>query len=121
MTNVIKQVKVAKKSILKQMPQKLFLLTAKGIAKERGYDASKLRLSKDGKHKLEYEHNNKWVKFGSKINSDNIRNFYNHYLGNMTLEDAVTKMKNYRKRAYDVMKKTGNIYSPSALSYNILW
>ena len=113
--------KAGKKQILKEIPQKLLLLIAKGIAKERGYDPSKLRLSKDGKHKLEYEHNNKWIKFGRSGYNDFITYMYNHYLGNITYATAVLKMKNYRKRAYSVMKKTGNIYSPASLSYYILW
>ncbi len=113
--------KAGKKPTLKQVPQKLFLLIAKGIAKERGYDPLKLRLSNDGKHKLEYKFNDKWIKFGRVGYKDFITYMFNHHLGNMTYEAAVSKMTNYRKRAYSIMKKSGNIYSPSALSYNILW
>ena len=42
---------------------------------------------------------------------------------NNKIEEGTTKKKytNYRKRAYMVMKKTNNKYSPSSLSYYILW
>ncbi len=109
-----------KKPKFKKISDKLLLHIAKGIAKERGYDASKLKLSKDKIHKLEYYHD-KWIPFGRYGYNDFITYMYNHQLGNMTYDQAVLKMKNYRKRAYATMKKTGNIYSPASLSYYILW
>ncbi len=106
---------------LQQIPNDLFLEIAQKVALKRGYDPSKLRLCNDNIHKLEYNHNDKWVKFGALSYNDFINYLYNNYLGIITFDEAVTKMKNYRKRAKSVMEKSDNPYSPSSLSYNILW
>ena len=86
------------------------------IAKQRaivtGYNPNLLMFSNDTKHKLSYN----GVKFGA--------NGYNDYIIYSILcnkEIANIKRKNYRKRSFQVMQKTNNIYSRASLSYNILW
>lgn len=121
-SNLADSIRLGKKEKkLKQLPRKLLLLIAKKVAKERGYNPNNLRLSKDKIHKLEYNDNNKWVKFGAVKYMDFPTYLYNYTLGNITKEEAFKKMRNYRKRAKATMEKTKNKYSPASLSYFILW
>lgn len=106
---------------IKKPSNKLLLLITQKVAQARGYDPKKLRLSKDKIHKLEYNDGNKWIKFGRVGYNDFPTYMYNHYLGNITYDEAVNKMRNYRKRAKRTMIKTQNRFSPASLSYFLLW
>lgn len=108
--------------MLSKMNDKFFLKTVRKIAKMQGYDPSKLYISQDGIHKLEYHlDNNKKIKFGRVGYMDFPNYLYNVVLNNITLQDAIKKRINYRKRAIKVLNKINNDFSPSALSYKILW
>ena len=94
------------------IPVSYYLSVAKRRAKASGYNPKLLQFSNDTKHKLSYN----GVKFGA--------NGYNDYIIYNILynkEIANVKRQNYRKRAFDVMQKTGSDNSPASLSYYILW
>lgn len=94
-----------------------YLKVAKEIAKQKGYNPNKLKLSTDNIHKLEYDN----IKFGRKGYNDFIQYLYLVHLNKITLDDALKHRENYRARAYDVMKETNNKFSPASLSFYILW
>lgn len=107
---------------IKKPSNKLLLLITQKVAQARGYDPKKLRLSKDKIHKLEYNDGKKWIKFGRVGYNDFPTYMYNHYLGNITYDEAVNKMRNYRKRAMNIKGNwKNNKYSPNNLAINILW
>jgi len=106
---------------MQKLPDKLLLEIVQSRAQNQDYNPLNFRLSENGKHKLEYNHNNKWVKFGDKNYFDYPTYIYNYILGNISYEKAMEKRINYRKRAKSVMIKTNNKYSPSTLSYRFLW
>lgn len=89
-----------------------YLNIVKNIANENNYDPYLLSFSNNPKKKLNYD----GVNFGANLYNDFI--IYNLLDGE---EIANQKRLNYRKRAYKIYKQTNNKYSPSALSYNILW
>jgi hypothetical protein len=90
---------------------------ARFVANKRGYDGNKLSISNDGIHKLNYD----GVKFGRIGYNDKI--IYTWLEHNNKIPEGTAKLKytNYRKRAEKVMKETNNKFSPSSLSYYILW
>lgn len=94
-----------------------YLKLAKYRAKKEGYNSSLLKLSDDNKHKLMY----KGVKFGAVNYNDFILYSVLVVDGKISKEEAYKKRLNYRKRAFKVMNKTNDKFSPSALSYFILW
>ncbi len=106
---------------MQKLPEDSFLEIIKVIASSQGYNPLMLQLSKDKKHKLEYNYNNNWIKFGAKHYNDFPTYIYNHFLGNIPFEKAIEKKTNYRKRAKSIMLKTNNKYSPASLSYSLLW
>jgi hypothetical protein len=110
-SNIIKQLKGVK------LTPKKYLKYARFIAKNRGYNPNLLTISKDGIHKLNYD----GVNFGRVGYNDKI--IYTWLEHNNEIDEGTTKKKytNYRNRAYTVMKKTNNKYSPASLSFYILW
>jgi len=89
----------------------LYLKLVKNIASKNGYNPDLLTFSDDKKHKLSYN----GIKFGA--------NGYNDYIIYSLLHENIAEKKreNYRKRAKEVMLKSGSKYSPASLSYYILW
>ena len=110
-TNIIKQLKGI------NLNPKKYLKMVKFVAENRGYNPDLIKFSDDGLHKFEYD----GVKFGRVGYNDKI--IYTWLEHNNILPDGTAEEKylNYRKRAYNVMKKTNNKYSPASLSYYILW
>lgn len=107
---------------LKQIPKKLFLNIVKKVAKSRGYEPNNLKLSNDNIHKLEYYDGKKWLKFGRKNYFDFPTYLYNYILKNITKEEAIKKMENYRKRATNIKGNwKNNKYSKNNLAINLLW
>jgi hypothetical protein len=96
---------------------KKYLKMARFIANQRDYDADKLSISNDGIHKLNYD----GVNFGRIGYNDKL--IYTWLEHNEKIPEGIAKIKytNYRKRAIKVMKETNNKFSPSSLSYYILW
>lgn len=94
-----------------------YLKMAQFIAKNRGYDPEKLKISTDGIHKLNYD----GVNFGRVGYKDHI--IYTWLEHNNKLPEGTAKLKkmNYRKRAEKVMKATNNKYSRASCSFYILW
>ena len=94
------------------IPVSYYLSVAKRRAKASGYNPKLLQFSNDTKHKLIYD----GVKFGA--------NGYNDYIIYNILynkEIANVKRQNYRKRAFEVMKRTNSPLSASWLAYFIVW
>lgn len=104
-----------------KMNDEKFLNTVRKIAVNQGYDPYKLHICNDGIHKLEYNINGKNIKFGKLEYMDFPNYLYNVILNNITLQDAIKKKINYRKRAIKVKNRINDKFSPSSLSYNILW
>lgn len=99
-----------------------YLKIARETAYNNGYNPSTINFSNDGVHKLEIIDNlGKVKKFGRVNYSDYI--IYQHLekLKIVPKGTAEIKRYNYRKRAYNVMKKTKNDFSPASLSFYILW
>jgi len=94
-----------------------YLNLAKIKAKLNNYNPNLLSISNDGKHKLNYD----GINFGKISYKDKIIYAWLEFLNK--IDDGTTKLKsnNYRKRSYNVMKKTNNNLSPASLSYYILW
>jgi hypothetical protein len=113
-TNVIKF-----KNQLKEIDLSVddYLKMAQFIAKNRGYDPKKLKISIDGIHKLNYD----GINFGRVNYNDKI--IYTWLEHNNKIPEGTAKRKyiNYRKRAEKVMKQTNNKYSRASLSFYILW
>lgn len=94
-----------------------YLDIVKHVAKQRGYNPKKLNLSYDNIHKLDYD----GVKFGRVGYKDKIIYSWLEHIGDIPEGTTRTKYQNYRKRAVKVMKETNNKYSPSSLSYYLIW
>jgi len=94
-----------------------YLNFARMRAKKEGYNPKLLFLSDDDKHKLIYDN----VPFGAVGYNDFILYSVMAVDHKITKEQAINKRINYRKRAYDMMIKSNNKFSPASLSYFILW
>jgi hypothetical protein len=91
-----------------------FLRLARAAAKRTGYDASKLELATDGKHKLQYSSPDGIRRFGARG--------YGDFLYYSTHEpDVADKRRSaYRARAR-AAAAAGGKNSPAGLALNILW
>lgn len=96
---------------------KKYLSLVKHVAKKRGYDPKLLSISNDSIHKLNYG----GTLFGRVGYNDKI--IYAWLEHNNKIPEGTMKKKytNYRARAEKVMKETNNKYSPSSLSFNLIW
>jgi len=94
-----------------------YLKIVKKIAEKRGYNPEKLKISNDGLHKLEYN----GVRFGRVGYNDKIIYMWMEKQGKVPKGTTIKKYTNYRARAEKVMKATNNKYSPSSLSYYLIW
>lgn len=108
----IKNNKFKKQLQEENIDSKDYLDIVRTNAKMKGYNPSLLNYSDDDIHKLDYD----GVKFGRVGYNDFII-----YLFTTDEDEALNKRKNYRKRAYKVMKETNDKFSPATLSYEILW
>lgn len=96
----------------------LYLTIAKMKAKHTGYNPDLLKLSNDGKHKLEYNN----IKFGRKGYNDFIIYSIMVYNKEITKEEALIHRKNYLARASKIKGKwKENINSPNNLAQKIIW
>lgn len=90
-----------------------FLRLARAAAKRSGYDPSKLELSTDSKHKLQYNSPDGMRRFGARGYGDF------HYYSTFEPAKADQKRRAYRARA-GAIQDSGK-YSPNQLAIAILW
>jgi hypothetical protein len=99
------------------LDSKDYLYYARFLAKNRGYEPNLIEFSDKKNKKLMY---NNEIHFGAVNYNDKI--IYSFLELNDKIPKGTTKIKvdNYRKRAEEIKNKS-NKYSPSNLSYYILW